>query len=184
MFQILWKSMRKRLRGKHAELKEKLRRRWHQSIAEQGQWQKSIAAGDFAYHAVPTNGRSLSAFLYHHVVQIWLRLLRRRSQWRNLPWDRMKPVTDEWISPRRHLPSPAEPTLRSQTPEAGAECVTTARSDMYGARGGPRPYSDWVVLDVTGERRGRCTIHRPHRMTLFGGQQDDPARPKGFAVAA
>ena len=34
-------------------------RRSHQRIADQGQWLKSVVAGYFAYHAVPTNGCSL-----------------------------------------------------------------------------------------------------------------------------
>jgi group II intron reverse transcriptase/maturase len=97
-FQLRRQSMRKRLRGKLAEIKKELRRRRHQRIADQGQWLKSVVAGYFAYHAVPTNGRSLSAFRYH-VVQIWLRSLRRRSQRHNLPWDRMNRVIDGWIPP-------------------------------------------------------------------------------------
>ena len=97
-FQLRRQSMRKRLRGKLAEIKKELRRRRHQRTADQGQWLKSVVAGYFAYHAVPTNGRSLSAFRYH-VVQIWLRSLRRRSQRHNLPWDRMNRVIDGWIPP-------------------------------------------------------------------------------------
>ena len=33
------------------------RRRWHQSVAEQGAWLGSVVRGFFAYHAVPTNTR-------------------------------------------------------------------------------------------------------------------------------
>jgi group II intron reverse transcriptase/maturase len=97
-FQLRRQSMRKRLRAKLVEIKEELRRRRHQRIADQGQWLKSVVAGYFAYHAVPTNGRSLSAFRYH-VVQTWLRSLRRRSQRHNLPWDRMNRIIDGWIPP-------------------------------------------------------------------------------------
>ena len=50
------------------------RRRRHQCIADQGQWLKSVVSDSFAYHAVPTNGRTLSALRYY-VVQIWLRSL-------------------------------------------------------------------------------------------------------------
>ena len=95
-FQLRRQSMRKRTRAKLAEIKEELRRRRHRSIAEQGQWLKSVVAGYFAYHAVPTNGRTLSAFRYH-VLQTWLRSLRRRSQRHNMPWDWMNRIIDAWI---------------------------------------------------------------------------------------
>ena len=53
--------MRSRLR----EIKEQLRRHRHDPIPEQGVWLKSVIAGYFAYHAVPTNYRSLDAFRHH-----------------------------------------------------------------------------------------------------------------------
>ena len=37
------------------ELKEELRRRWHQTVAELGQWLRSVVQGYFNYHAVPGN---------------------------------------------------------------------------------------------------------------------------------
>ena len=97
-FQLRRQSMRKRLRAKLAEIREELRRRLHQRIADQGQWLRSVVAGYFAYHAVPTNGRSLSAFRYH-VVQAWLWSLRRRSQRHNMPWDRMNRIVNAWLPP-------------------------------------------------------------------------------------
>ena len=97
-FQLRRQSMRTRLRAKLVEIREELRRRLHQRIAEQGQWLRSVVAGYFAYHAVPTNGRSLSAFRYH-VVQAWLCSLRRRSQRHNMPWDRMNRVVNAWLPP-------------------------------------------------------------------------------------
>ena len=97
-FLLRRQSMRKRTRAKLAKIKEELRRRLHQSIAEHGQWLTSVVAGYFAYHAVPTNGRSLSASRYH-VIQTWLRSLRRRSQRKNMPWDRMNRIIDAWMPP-------------------------------------------------------------------------------------
>ena len=44
--------------------------------------------GHFAYYAVPTNSRALSAFR-HHVTDLWRRTLRRRSQKDGFTWDRM-----------------------------------------------------------------------------------------------
>ena len=97
-FLLKRQTMRKRMRAKLAEIKEEMRRRLHQRIAEQGKWLKSVVAGYFAYHAVPTNGRSISAFRYH-VIQMWLRSLRRRSQRHNMPWERMNRIIDAWIPP-------------------------------------------------------------------------------------
>jgi hypothetical protein len=97
-FLLKRQTMRKRMRAKLAEIKEEMRYRLHQRIAEQGKWLKSVVAGYFAYHAVPTNTRSISAFRYH-VIQMWLRSLRRRSQRHNMPWDRMNRIIDAWIPP-------------------------------------------------------------------------------------
>jgi group II intron reverse transcriptase/maturase len=107
-FMLRRQSMRKRLRAKLREIKEELRRRLHRPIAEQGRWLRSVVAGYFAYHAVPTNARTLMAFRYH-VVQIWLRSLRRRSQRHNMPWDRMNRIIDAWVPRARTIhPWPAK----------------------------------------------------------------------------
>jgi hypothetical protein len=97
-FQLKRQTMRKRMRAKLAEIKEEMGHRLHRRIAEQGQWLKGVVAGYFAYHAVPTNGRNISAFRYH-VIQTWLRSLRRRSQQHNMPWERMNRIIDAWIPP-------------------------------------------------------------------------------------
>ena len=60
-------------------IKEELRRRMHQPIPRQGQWLRQVVTGYNAYHAVPTNSRALAAFRYH-IVDLWRRTLRRRSQ--------------------------------------------------------------------------------------------------------
>jgi hypothetical protein len=95
-FLLKRQTMRKRMRAKLAEIKEEMRYRLHQRIAEQGKRLRSVVAGYFAYHAVPTNTRSISAFRYH-VIQMWLRSLRRRSQRHNMLWDRMNRIIDAWI---------------------------------------------------------------------------------------
>jgi group II intron reverse transcriptase/maturase len=97
-FLLKRQTMRKRMRAKLAEIKEEMRRRLHQRIAEQGRWLRSVVAGYFAYHAVPTNARAISAFR-HHVIQMWLKSLRRRSQRHNMPWERMNRIIDAWIPP-------------------------------------------------------------------------------------
>jgi len=84
--------MRARLKG----IKAQLRKRMHHGIPEQGQWLKAVVTGYFAYHAVPTNSRTLGAFRYH-VTDLWRRTLRRRSQKDRLTWERMTKIADAWL---------------------------------------------------------------------------------------
>src|SRR6202049_2701889 len=79
LFQLKRKSRRDRMRAKLRAIKEELRRRMHEPIPQQGQWVRQVVRGYFAYHAVPTNVASLSAFR-NHVVDLWRRTLKRRSQ--------------------------------------------------------------------------------------------------------
>jgi group II intron reverse transcriptase/maturase len=95
-FLLTRKSRRDRMRAKLQEIKEELRRRMHQSIPEQGRWLAQVVRGYFAYHAVPTNYAALAAFRAH-VVRLWLRTLRRRSQAADLLWARMTPLADQWL---------------------------------------------------------------------------------------
>ena len=78
-FLVLRKTVRKRLLAKLKELKEELRRRWHQSVAELGRWLRSVLQGYFNYHAVPGNLASVNSFR-QEVSKRWLRALRRRGQ--------------------------------------------------------------------------------------------------------
>jgi len=48
-------TRRDRKMAKLLEIKEDLRRRWHQDKAEQGEWLGTVVRGFFACHAVPTN---------------------------------------------------------------------------------------------------------------------------------
>jgi len=73
-FLLCRKTRRDRMRARLLELKEELRRRMHQPIPEQGAWLKQVVAGYFAYHAVPTNGRTLRTFR-SGVEFLWMRSL-------------------------------------------------------------------------------------------------------------
>jgi RNA-directed DNA polymerase len=84
------------MRAKLQEIKEQLKRRMHQPIPEQGRWLNGVVAGYFAYHAVPTNGRTLDAFR-HHVLDLWRRTLRRRSHKARVTWERMTKLADAWL---------------------------------------------------------------------------------------
>ena len=87
-FLLMRKTRRDRMRTRLRAIKTELRRRMHMPIGEQGRWLAQVVRGYFAYHAVPTNTRSLSAFRFH-VTELWRRTLRRRSQRGRSTWNRM-----------------------------------------------------------------------------------------------
>lgn len=95
-FLLQRKTRTDRMRAKLLEIKEQMRKRMHASIPEQGMWLRSVVTGFFAYHAVPTNQRALSAFRYH-VVELWRKSLRRRSQKTKLTWERMTELVNDWL---------------------------------------------------------------------------------------
>jgi len=101
-FQLHRKTRGDRMRAKLRQLKGELRRRMHDPIPEQGKWLKQVVQGYFAYHAVPTNFRALSAFR-HHVRELWMRTLRRRSQKDRTSWERMTRIADTWLPRPRIL---------------------------------------------------------------------------------
>ena len=95
-FQLWRKTIRKRLKAKVRAVKEELRRHVHASIDEQGRWLGSVMRGYFAYHAVPTNLRTIAAFR-HHIIVRGLRVLRRRSQRHRMTWARMQRIVDRYL---------------------------------------------------------------------------------------
>jgi RNA-directed DNA polymerase len=100
------RTRRDRMRVKLKEIKEKLRRKMHASIPEQGRWLGQIVRGYFAYHAIPTNFRALTAFR-HYVTDAWLRTLRRRSQRDKVTWETMTRLAEQWLpTPRISHPWP------------------------------------------------------------------------------
>jgi RNA-directed DNA polymerase len=143
-FLLKRQSMRKRMRAKLAEIKEEMRYRLHQRIAEQGQWLRSVVGGYFAYHAVPTNTRGISAFRCH-VIQMWLKSLRRRSQRHNMPWEHMNRIIDAWIPPA---------VIRHPWPNQRFD-VKHPRQEPSAWRE-PRPYRD-------------CSATQGNRVNIFTG---------------
>jgi len=96
------------MRARLQEIKRTLRKRMHATITEQGKWLKSVVTGYFAYHAVPTNIRALGRFRYH-VMRLWLRTLRRRSQKAKMTWARLGEIAGDWLpTPRILHPWPSE----------------------------------------------------------------------------
>ena len=71
--------------------------------------------GFFAYHGVPTNGRALAAFRFH-VLDLWRRTLRRRSQ--GPAHVGADGEAGGRLAPQAQYPSPlAAAALRRQAPE-------------------------------------------------------------------
>src|ERR1700720_3719703 len=101
-FQLQRKTRRDRMRRKLGDIKAELLRRMHQPIPQQGKWLRQVVAGHFAYYAVPTNSRALSAFR-HYVTDLWRRTLRRRSQKGGFTWERMTKLVADWLPPPRIL---------------------------------------------------------------------------------
>lgn len=97
-FQLKRQTRRDRMRAKLQEIKVELRRRMHLSIPQQGQWLRRVVSGFFAYYSVPTNSKRMNAFR-HHVVDLWRRTLRWRSQKDRTRWDRIKRIADVWLPP-------------------------------------------------------------------------------------
>lgn len=103
-FQLQRKTRRDRMRTTLREIKETLLRCRHAPIPEQGQWLGRVVRGYFNYHAVPTNIRSLSAFR-HHVLALWHRALRRRSQKDCTTWGRLGRLAAHYL-PAPHILHP------------------------------------------------------------------------------
>ena len=95
-FQLKRKSRADRMRKKLKEVKAKLLAMRHEPVRDQGRWLGAVMRGYCAYHAVPTNLRALSTFR-HHVIQLWRRALRRRSQNGEVQWRRMDRLSAQWL---------------------------------------------------------------------------------------
>src|SRR5262245_20410004 len=95
-FQIKRKTRPDRMRAKLKAIKEEMRKRMHQPIADQGKWLWYVVRGYFNYHAVPTNARALAVFR-HHVTDLWRRTLRRRGHKDRTTWNRMTQLANAWL---------------------------------------------------------------------------------------
>jgi RNA-directed DNA polymerase len=83
-------------------VKAGLWRRMHEPLPDQGQWLARVVRGYFAYHAVPTNARSLNAF-HHQVGRLWLRTLKRCGQRDASTWARIAQLVADCLALPRIL---------------------------------------------------------------------------------
>ena len=103
-FVVLRLTSAKRMRAKLLAIKAELRRRMHQTIAEQGRYLRAVVNGHARYFGVPRNGTRIGKFR-HAVGRLWLRALRRRSQKHRVTWQRMSHLIAHWL-PRVHICHP------------------------------------------------------------------------------
>jgi RNA-directed DNA polymerase len=101
-FTVKRKTSGKRMRAKLQQLKQQLRLRMHQLVAQTGQWLKLVVQGYFNYYAVPGNIDSLGVFR-ERVTRLWRRTLLSRSQKHRLPWTRMHLLAARWLPQPRVL---------------------------------------------------------------------------------
>ena len=119
-FQIKRKSRRDRMQVKLQAIKQELRQRMHQSIPRQGRWLKQVVTGYFNYHAVPTNGPTLTAFRFH-VTNLATHASAAKSE--GLDDQGTDRAVGQRLAPKTADPSPlAGCALCSQTPKVGAVC--------------------------------------------------------------
>lgn len=106
-FCVLRITMAKKKQAKLALLTQEMRRRMHRSIRETGPWLGAVLRGYYQYYGVPRNMRALNAFR-HHILVIWRRLLRRRSQKEHrITWEYMERLAERWLpKPRIIRPYP------------------------------------------------------------------------------
>jgi len=95
-FMVRRTTIRKRMRGKLRQIKQRLRMRMHDPLPQTGRWLQSVVQGHFNYYAVPGNLASLGAFR-DRVLALWWRTLRRRSQQHRLSWTRILTLASRWL---------------------------------------------------------------------------------------
>jgi RNA-directed DNA polymerase len=101
-FAVRRTTIRKRMRAKLREIKQQLRQRMHDPVAQTGKWLKSVVQGYFNYYAVPGNLTSLGVFR-DRVLALWWRTIRRRSQRRRVSWTRTLAFARTWLPQPRVL---------------------------------------------------------------------------------
>jgi hypothetical protein len=101
-FHLKRKTRRDRMRARLRDIKMELRRRMHEPIPRQGRWLTQVVRGYFAYHSVPTNRQRMNAFRCH-VMKLWHRTLRRRSQKDFTSWERIRKLAADYLPPVRTL---------------------------------------------------------------------------------
>jgi group II intron reverse transcriptase/maturase len=105
-FIVLRQPMKKRMRAKLKEIKQELRRCLHEPVADVGKWLRSVVSGWMRYYGVPLTYDVLATFR-RHVIWLWSKSLRRRSQRSRLTWPDIYGLANRWLpAPRIYHPYP------------------------------------------------------------------------------
>jgi hypothetical protein len=124
----------------------------------------------FAYHAVPTNFRVLSAFR-HHVVELWRRALLRRSQKDRTSWTDMDRLADRWLpKPRISHPWPSH-RFRVKHPRWEPYAGIPLVRFCAGAPSNGRPYRDRLVEPMKSDAIRERSIQIRLQICLAGFQR-------------
>ena len=118
------------MRAKLQEVKAELRRRWHRPIPEQGEWLGKVVSGYFAYHAVPYNTKAMRRFR-NQVERHWRRHYAAGVNGTGQP-GRICDGSPSNGSPNQGFCIPGLTSASTSGPEAGAQCVRSARWDLCG----------------------------------------------------
>ena len=132
-FQLGRRTERKRMRAKLNEITETLRRDRHRPIDEQGGWLGAVVRGYFAYFAVPTGHRMLSAFRAH----VWRTMVPQSATTQPAASDDLgtdEPTDRTLLATRPRAAPVAGPEVSRQVLKVGAECLNWACSDLCGGR--------------------------------------------------
>ena len=141
-FTVKRQTIGKRLRAKLQELKQQLRRRRHDPVAQTGEWLRSVVQGYFNYHAVPGNLDSLWTFR-ERLNRLWRTQLRQRSQRHRLNWDRVGRLAARWLPASARSASLALAALRRYASEIRAVCANQRTyGSVRGVPGNRYPYRD------------------------------------------
>jgi group II intron reverse transcriptase/maturase len=103
-FTIWRQTVRQRLEAKLQQVKQTLRARMHEPVAQMGEWLGRVLNGFYQYHAVPGNWASLFRFR-ERLSRYWLHALKRRSQKGRLSAERATRLCNRWL-PRPRLVHP------------------------------------------------------------------------------
>ena len=121
------------MRVKLQAIKLEMRRRMHEPIPEQGKWLKQVVTGYFNYHAVPTNGPTLTAF-YFHVTNLWQRALRQRSQKDWTTRERITRLANDWLPKPQILHPWPDAHFAVRHPRWEPSALIRPRPDLCGGR--------------------------------------------------
>ena len=131
-FTLVRHTIAKRMRAKLVEIKEALNRMRHVPVPEQGRWLGQVVRGYLAYH--------LPQFAEDHVLPPLRRLALAARAFAPKPEGQRVVGADgedrrALVATRQDQSSLAGASFSRQTPEVGAERVSSARSDLSGDAG-------------------------------------------------